>query len=89
MSLPYAVVESKRHVKAPTPTRRESRPEVTGDSGRRSSVHLRDTAPVTGSWIEAPGGLPTSKAGIEELIVETVDAARNDFGVNAANERNL
>ena len=31
-------------------------------------------------------GSPTSKAGIEELIAEAVESARNDFGVGAANE---
>ena len=45
-------------------------------------------APVIGSWIEAcfPEGLPTSKAGIDELIAEAGEATRNDFGVDAANE---
>ena len=43
---------------------------------------------MIGSWIEAcfPGGSPTSRAGIEELIAEATEAAGNDFGVDAANE---
>ena len=54
----------------------------------RSRVHTGETAPMIGSWIKAcfPGGIPTSKAGIEELIAEAAEAARNDFGVDAANE---
>ena len=49
---------------------------------------MGEMAAVIGSWIEAcfPGGLPTSKAGIDELIAEAGEAARNDFGVDAANE---
>lgn len=49
---------------------------------------MGEMAPVIGSWIEAcfPEGLPTSKAGIDELIAEEGEAARNDFGVDAANE---
>lgn len=45
-------------------------------------------APMIGAWIKAcfPGGLPTSRAGIEELIAEAAEAARNDFGADAANE---
>ena len=43
---------------------------------------------MIGSWIKAcfPDGAPTSKAGIEELIAEAAEAARNDFGVEAAIE---
>ena len=43
---------------------------------------------MIGAWIKAcfPGGAPASRAGIEELIAEAVEAARNDFGVQAANE---
>ena len=43
---------------------------------------------MIGAWIKAcfPGGSPTSRAGIEELIAEAAEAARNDFGADAANE---
>ena len=84
----YAVAKSKRYVRAPSPTQRESGPEVRSDSEMRSRVHTEETAPMIGSWIKAcfPGGIPTSKAGIEELIAEAAEAARNDFGVDAANE---
>ena len=56
--------------------------------GKVGRVRSCEAAPVIGSWIEAcfPGGSPTSKAGIEELIAEAAEAARNDFGVDAANE---
>ena len=49
---------------------------------------MGEMAAVIGSWIEAcfPEGLPTSKAGIDELIAEAGEATRNDFGVDAANE---
>ena len=45
-------------------------------------------APVIGAWIAAcfPGGVPASQAGIEELIAEAAEAARNDCGVEAAIE---
>ena len=53
-----------------------------------NGVAITEAAPMIGAWIRAcfPGGAPTSKAGIEELIAEAVAAARNDFGVEAANE---
>ena len=85
ISLSYAVVDCTRHVKAPSPTQREFGPGVTSDSGKRIGVDTSETAPAIGSWIEAcfPGDSPMSKIGIEELIAE---AARNDFGVDSANE---
>ena len=51
-------------------------------------VVLSEVAPAIESWIEAcfPGGSPTSKAGIEELIAEAAEAARSNFGIDAANE---
>ena len=81
----YIVVESARRSKAPCPTQRETRSD---DLGKISGVDISEVAPVIGSWIEAcfPGSSPASKAGIEELIAEAADAARNDFGVDAANE---
>ena len=85
-SLLYVVV--KRHSKAPSPTQRESRPEVTRGVEKSNGVALSESAPTIGAWIRAcfPSGAPTSKAGIEELIAEAVEAARSDFGVEAANE---
>ena len=85
-SLLYVVV--KRHCKAPSPTQRESRPEVTRGVEKSNGVALSESAPTIGAWIRAcfPSGAPTSKAGIEELIAEAVEAARSDFGVEAANE---
>ena len=54
----------------------------------RGGVDPGEAAPMIGSWIEAcfPGSTPTSKIGISELIAESAEAARNDFGVDAANE---
>ena len=51
------------------------------------SRYERDGSAI-GSWIEAcfPGDSPMSKIGIEELIAEAAEAARNDFGVDSANE---
>ena len=87
-SLFYVVVESMRHIKAPCPAPRESRPEVPGELGSVEGVDPNGTAPMIDAWIRAcfPGGSPTSKAGIEELIAEAAESARNDFGVEAANE---
>ena len=87
-SLLYAVVESGRRFIAPCLTQRESRPGVASESRKDKRVTLSEAAPMIGAWIEAcfPGGSPASKAGIEELIAEAVEAARNDFGVDAANE---
>ena len=88
LSLSYTVVESMRRLEAPRPTQRVSRPEVTRESGRIQGVSPSEVAPVIGSWMEAcfPGGSPASKGGIEELISEAAEAARSDFGVDAANE---
>ena len=56
--------------------------------GKDRGVTSSEVAPAIGSWIRAcfPGGAPTSEAGILELIAEGAEAARNDFGVEAANE---
>ena len=85
-SLFYVVV--KRRSKAPSPTQRESRPEITHGVEKSNGVALSESAPTIGAWIRAcfPSGAPTSKAGIEELIAEAVEAVRSDFGVEAANE---
>ena len=87
-SLYYTVMESTRHGTALRPTQRESRPEVAGELEKYKDLGYSESAPVIGSWIEAcfPGDSSTSKAGIEELIVEAAEAARSDFGVDAANE---
>ena len=83
-SLLYAVVESERRFKAPCLTQRESRSGVASESRKVKRVTFSEAAPMIGAWIEAcfPGGSPASKAGIEELIAEAVEAARNDFGVD-------
>ena len=87
-SLYYTVMESTRHGTALRPTQRESRPEVVLARGDIGGISSNEAAPVIGSWIEAcfPGGSPTSEAGIEELIAEAAEAARNDYGVDAAVE---
>ena len=79
---------STRHVEAPRPTQRVSRPEVSSSKGNDRGVAFSEAAPEIGSWIRAcfPGGAPTSKAGIDELIAEAAEAARNDFGIEAAND---
>lgn len=53
-----------------------------------NGVALSEAAPAISTWISAcfPSGVPTSKARIEELIAEAVEAARSDFGVQAAIE---
>ena len=87
-SLYYTVMESTRHGTALRPTQRESRPEVARELEKYKDLGYSESAPVIGSWIEAcfPGDSSTSKAGIEELIVEAAEAARSDFCVDAANE---
>ena len=88
ISLSYAVVDCTRHLKASSPSQRESGPGVTSDSGKRIRVDMSNTAPAIESWMEAcfPGDSPMSKIGIEELIAEAAEAARNDFSVDSANE---
>ena len=87
-SLSYVVVESMRQDKAPRPTRRESRPEASHGVQMDQGVALGAAAPMISAWIRAcfPGGSPTSNAGIDELIAEAAEAARNDFGIEAAKE---
>ena len=65
-----------------------SRPEVSCGVERSNGVALSEAAPAISTWICAcfPSGVPTNKARIEELIAEAVEAARNDFGVQATNE---
>ena len=81
-------MEVVRPLKALCPTQRESRPEVKSVRRDSGGANLRETVPVIGSWIEAcfPGGSPASTAGIEELVEEAAEAARNDYGIEAANE---
>ena len=61
---------------------------MAGELGKYKELGYSESVPVIGSWIEAcfPGDSSASKAGIEELIAEAAEAARSDFGVDAAND---
>ena len=89
-SLLYAVVGSKRPADGGAPGRahRELRRGVVESREASTGVVPSGAAPVISAWIAAcfPGGVPASETGIEELIAEAAEAARNDFGVEAAIE---
>ena len=84
------VVGSKRPADVGVPCRaqRELKQGVSSVAVRGIESASSGAAPIIDSWIAAsfPGGSPTSKTGIEELIAEAADAAQNDFGVEAAQE---
>lgn len=90
ISLLHAVVGSKRPADGGAPGRahRELRRGVIDGTEGSKGVAPSGAAPVIGAWIAAcfPGGVPASEIGIEELIAEAAEAARNDFGVEAAIE---
>jgi hypothetical protein len=77
-----AVLETKRGI------RRDLGPVEGGDVGGKKGQHSRERnlAPVTGRWAAAcfPVGSETTEAEIRELLKESADSAKDEYGPEAA-----